>query len=217
MWSLLDIALVSFGIDLTGGSHSDLYLVYLLQCMFMANVSYPAHRAAGALTSITVSAYVATLAGPDVDDRHGHPGPAPGHDPGHRGRRRPHRRPAHRQLLFRERATAEHEHRARLWSRVASLGRQLDRSTRTPSWPEPSTPSSSSGFEAANVCELLDDGATYRVVHAQGLPDAYVEGVHSSDRGMVALSREQRRTVVVDDYVERPDAHPELRPADSAP
>ena len=67
------------------------------------------------------------------------------------------------------------------------------------------------GFEAANVCELLEDRRTYRVVHARGLPDSYVEGVHSSDRGMVGLVAEQRRTVVVDDYLERTGGHPELR------
>ena len=53
------------------------------------------------------------------------------------------------------------------------------------------------------MCEFLEDRRTYRVVHARGLPDSYVEGVHSSDRGMVALVSEQRRTVVVDDYLER--------------
>jgi hypothetical protein len=53
-WSLFDIALVSLGIDLTGGSHSDLYLVYVLQCVFMANVSYP-RRGRITLTVLTVA------------------------------------------------------------------------------------------------------------------------------------------------------------------
>jgi hypothetical protein len=61
-WSLFDIALVSYGVDLTGGSHSDLYLVYLLQCVFMANVSYP-RRGRITLTVMTVGAYVVALAG----------------------------------------------------------------------------------------------------------------------------------------------------------
>jgi hypothetical protein len=87
-WSLFDIALVSLGIDLTGGSHSDLYLVYLLQCVFMANVSYP-RRGRITLTVLTVGAYVAALGGAGWEHRARHPGPAGGHDPGHRRGRRP--------------------------------------------------------------------------------------------------------------------------------
>ena len=113
--------------------------------------------------------------------------------------------------MFRERATVEHEHRASLWSRVAGLGRQLDSLDEDSilAWAVDAV--IELGFEAANVCEFIDDRRTYRVVHPRGLPDSYVEAVHSSDRGMVALVVDERRTVVVDDYLERSGGLPELR------
>ncbi|HVA03975.1 MAG TPA: EAL domain-containing protein [Acidimicrobiales bacterium] len=209
-WSLFDIALVSYGIDLTGGSHSDLYLVYLLQCVFMANVSYP-RRGRITLTVMTVGAYVLALAGAGWQI-----GPATlvlrvGMILATAGAADLISVQLTGQLVFRERATAEHQHRASLWSRVAGLGRQLDSLDEDSilAWAVDAV--TELGFEGANVCEFLEDRRTYRVVHARGLPDAYVEGVHSSDRGMVALVSEQRRTVVVDDYVDRTGGHAELR------
>ncbi len=209
-WSLFDIALISYGIALTGGSHSDLYLVFLLQCVFMANVSYP-RRGRIALTGLTVGAYVLTLAGTGW-----HIGPAPlvlrlGIILATAGAADLISVQLTRQLVFRERATAEHQHRASLWSRVAGLGRELDSLDEDAILVWAVDAVGELGFEASNVCELLDDRRRFRVMHARGLPDSYVEGIHSSDQGMVALVLEQRRTVVVHDYLERTGGHPELR------
>jgi len=209
-WSLFDIALVSFGIDLTGGIHSDLYLVYLLQCVFMANVSYP-RLGRITLTVLTVGAYLAALGGAGWGIGAATVVLRVGMILATAGAADLISVQLTRQLVFRERATAEHEHRASLWSRVAGLGRQLDSLDEDSilAWAVDAV--IELGFEAANVCELLEDRRTYRVVHARGLPDSYVEGIHSSDRGMVGLISEQRRTVVVDDYLERTGGHPELR------
>jgi diguanylate cyclase (GGDEF)-like protein/PAS domain S-box-containing protein len=209
-WSLFDIALVSIGVHLTGGSHSDLYLVYLLQCVFMANVSFP-RRGRLTLTLLTVAAYVATLA-------------ASGWDIGaatlvlRLGMILATAAAADLiavqltgELLFRERATAEQEQRAGLWSRVAGLGRKLNTLDEDAilSWAVEAV--TQLGLEAANVCEFLDDGRRYRVVHACGLPDSYSRTIHRSDRGVAALVLAERGTVVVDDYQDRIDAIPELR------
>jgi diguanylate cyclase (GGDEF)-like protein/PAS domain S-box-containing protein len=209
IWSLFDIALVAFGIDLTGGSHSDLYLVFLLQCMFMANVSYP-RRGRIALTALTVGAYVAALAGAGWGIGTATLVLRLGMILATAGAADLISVQLTGQLVFRERATAEHQHRASLWSRVAGLGRQLDSLDEDSilTWAVDAV--IELGFEAANVCELLD-GHTFRVVHARGLPDSYAEGIHSTDRGMTALVLEQRRTVVVHDYLERTGGHPELR------
>ena len=152
----------------------------------MANVSYP-RRGRITLTVLTVGAYVAALAGAGWEI-----GPATlvlrvGMILATAGAADLISVQLTGQLVFRERATAEHEHRASLWSRVAGLGRQLDSLDEDSilAWAVDAV--TELGFEAANVCEFLDDGRTYRVVHARGLPDSYVEGVHSSDRGMVAL------------------------------
>jgi len=67
------------------------------------------------------------------------------------------------------------------------------------------------GFDAANLCVFQDDGATYRVVHARGLPDEYSEGVHSSTIGMPALVREAGTAVVLNNYAADPRGVPRLR------
>ena len=210
VWSLADIVLVSIGIDLTGGSHSDLYLVYVLQCMFMANVSYP-RLGRLVLVAVTLVAYVVALvaAGYVI-------GTATlvlrlGMIVATAGAADLISVQLTKELLFREDATAEHEHRARLWSRVAGLGRQLDSLDEDSILAGAVDAVVQLGFEAANVCEFLEDARTYRVVHAKGLPDGYVRGVHSSDRGMPAMVLEQRRTVVVHDYDQRDEGHPGLR------
>jgi len=67
------------------------------------------------------------------------------------------------------------------------------------------------GFDAANLCVFQDDGATYRVVHARGLPDEYSEGVHSSTIGMPALVREAGTAVVLNNYAADARGVPRLR------
>jgi diguanylate cyclase (GGDEF)-like protein/PAS domain S-box-containing protein len=209
-WSLFDIALVSIGIDLSGGAHSDLYLVYVLQCVFMANVSYP-RRGRVALTALTVAAYVSALAATGW-----HIGAATlvlrlGMILATAGAADSIAVQLTRELLFRERATTEHEHRASMWSRVAGLGRELGSLDEDAilAWAVDAV--SQLGFEAANVCEFSDDGRTFRVVHPRGLPESYVHGIHASDQGMTALVRAERRTVVVDDYDQLEQGNPQLR------
>ncbi len=209
-WSLFDIALVSLGIDLTGGSHSDLYLVYLLQCVFMANVSYP-RLGRITLTVLTVGAYLAALGGAGWDIGAATLVLRVGMILATAGAADKISVQLTRQLIFRERATAELEQRAGLWSRVAGLGRELDSLAEDAILMWAVDAVIELGFEAANVCELLDDGRSFRVVHAQGLPDAYVDAVHRSDQGMVALVQAERRTVVVDDYRAQSVGHPVLR------
>ena len=125
----------------------------------MANVSYP-RRGRITLTVLTVGAYVVALAGAGWDI-----GPATlvlrlGMILATAGAADLISVQLTRQLVFRERATAEHEHRASLWSRVAGLGRQLDSLDEDSilAWAVDAV--TELGFEAANVCELLDDRRT---------------------------------------------------------
>ena len=209
-WSVFDIAVVAIGIQLSGGFHSMLYLVFIIECVFMANVSYP-RRGRVTLTALTVGAYLGTLAleGWHVEAatlvlRVGMILTTAGAADSIAGQ-------LTRELVFRERTTAEHEQRARVWSRVAGLGQALETLDEDAilGWAVDSVVQL--GFEAANVCVLIDDGTVFRVVHPVGLPDSYTQRVHSADRGMMGLVRQARRTVVVDDYHERASAHPELR------
>jgi signal transduction histidine kinase len=59
-WSVLDIALISLGVAITGGGRSPLWLLYLLTTLFFST-SYPL-RAQTGLLAITLGSYVAVLA-----------------------------------------------------------------------------------------------------------------------------------------------------------
>jgi diguanylate cyclase (GGDEF)-like protein/PAS domain S-box-containing protein len=60
-WSVVDIALVSACIAISGGSHSDLYLIFLVMGMFRLGVPYP-RVARIVLTMLLLIAYASTLA-----------------------------------------------------------------------------------------------------------------------------------------------------------
>lgn len=211
VWSVLDAALVSAGIAFSGGGHSDLYLIYLILGVFQAGVAYP--RSARITLGILLPvAYVSTLA-------------ATGWGPG-----------AATILLriglivatamladvlsakltdeldFRAAITAQSERRAQLWSRVAGLGRAVSTLDEAAIVAWAVNAVGQLGFEAAGVCMFLDDGEHFQVLHPVGLPTSYADQlVHPSKRGMPALVRAQRATVVVEDYGSLPDVVPELR------
>ena len=211
VWAIGDAALVSFGVAFSGGSRSDLYLVYLVLGVFQAGVAYPP-AARTALGALLPAAYVATLAGTgwrigtatvliragmilatsavaDVLSMK-----------------------LSGELFFHAQATADSEQRAQLWSRVAGLGKALSTLDEQSiiAWAVEAV--NQLGFEAANVCLFIDGGARYRVLHPIGLPLSYASPApRPSDRGMPALVRRQRSTVVVDDYRALPDVIPELR------
>ncbi|MHB8328352.1 MAG: hypothetical protein ACYDD6_01765, partial [Acidimicrobiales bacterium] len=62
IWSVLDAGLVATGIAFSGGSRSDVYLVYLVLCVFQAGVAYP-RRGRTALVLTLIGSYLLTLAG----------------------------------------------------------------------------------------------------------------------------------------------------------
>ncbi|HEX9695089.1 MAG TPA: GAF domain-containing sensor histidine kinase [Actinomycetota bacterium] len=66
------------------------------------------------------------------------------------------------------------------------------------------------GFDAAEICDF-DQAGGYRVMHARGLPDAYVHGVHPPGSGLAALVRARGETVVIDDYASFAGGVPVIR------
>jgi len=210
LWSLFDIALVAVAIDLSGGFHSMLYLVFIVECVFMANVSFP-RRARVVLTVLTVGAYLGALAVAGWHVQVATLVLRVGIIVTTAGAADSIAVQLTRELVFRERATADHEQRAAVWSRVAGLGQALETLDEEAilGWAVDSVVQL--GLEAANVCVLIDDGSHFRVVHPVGLPDAYARTVHSAEMGMMGLVRQARRTVVVHDYDQRHNAHHELR------
>ncbi|HUC37339.1 MAG TPA: EAL domain-containing protein [Acidimicrobiales bacterium] len=208
-WSIADIALVSAGIAVSGGSHSDLYLLYLAMTVFMAGVSYPRSTRV-ALVLLLMASYVITLGalgwnigagtillrlGIIVITAAGANATSIA---------------LTRELYFRDQVTRDSEARAGMWSRVAGLGREIGLldEEQLLTWAVDAV--YELGFEAANVCMYSEDLLSYHVAHARGLPDEYAQSVHSSERGMAHFVKGDRKTVVVTDYSERSDGVPLL-------
>ena len=211
VWATLDIALVSAGISLTGGSHSDLYLVYLVLCVFQASVSFP-RRARTVLGLALAVAYLATLAatgwsigtatlvlrlgmimataaGADVLATK-----------------------LTQELRFRSEVAADFEHRAELWSRVAGLGRAVESLDEDAMLAWAVEAVSHLGFEAAVVAMFGSSGDTYRPLHPRGLPASYGNGgLRPTDKGLTGRVRLDRRTVVLNGYAALPDMLPEIQ------
>jgi diguanylate cyclase (GGDEF)-like protein/PAS domain S-box-containing protein len=195
-WSLIDIALVSAAIALSGGSHSPLFLIYLVMCIFFAAVANP-----GAirliLTVAVMGAYVITLAAVGW----------------HIGTALILMRlgiilvtavAAHymsaaltRELYFRDRVTRLFQRRAAMWSRVAGLGREVGTLDERAvlGWVVDSV--CEMGFEVAALCTFADGGRSYRIVQPRGISEEYIHASHSSDRDLIYLVREREKTVVV--------------------
>jgi diguanylate cyclase (GGDEF)-like protein/PAS domain S-box-containing protein len=209
VWSIADIGIVSAGIAVSGGSHSDLYLLYLAMCVFIAGASYP-HWVRVAIDLLLMTAYVVTLA---ADGWHIGTGSiilrlgiiaitATGANALSSA--------LMRELYLRDQVTQESVGRAGMWSRVAGLGREMGSLDEEAilAWAVDAV--SELGFEAANICIYSENEQSYRVLHARGLPEEYVNNFHPADRGMAHLVQQERRTVVVDDYHERTDVIPLL-------
>ncbi|HEX5267580.1 MAG TPA: sensor domain-containing diguanylate cyclase [Acidimicrobiales bacterium] len=208
VWSALDIALVTLGAALTGGPRSDVVFFYALTTLFFA-ASYPPIGQVG-LMAFTCLAYLLLWA-------LWHPQPPV--------------LPVFLRMatLFlvwamtaflateREREMVAHarsrrlaEHRAALLSAVARTAtaiNTLDAELVIEGVTESLT---GLGFEVANCCVISDDGRSYRVTAARGLPPDYTGRPQSTDHGMVALVRERRGPVVVEDYGSHPMAVPSL-------
>ncbi|MDE3086093.1 MAG: EAL domain-containing protein [Acidobacteriota bacterium] len=209
-WGLVDIGLVSGGVAFSGAARSDLYLVYLALAVFLAGVAYP-RPARTALGLVLATAYLCTLAGTgwaigtatvvlrvgmflataaiaDVLSAR-----------------------LTEELRLRAAAAEEADRRARLWSRVAGLGRALSSldEQAVVGWAVDGV--HQLGFEAAHLCLFLEGGDGYRVLHPVGLPDGFTGGTaRPADEGMPGLVRDQRATVVVEDRAALAGVVPEL-------
>ena len=209
-WGLVDIGLVSGGVAFSGAARSDLYLVYLALAVFLAGVAYP-RPARTALGLVLATAYLSTLAGTgwaigtatvvlrvgmilataaiaDVLSAR-----------------------LTEELRFRAEAGEESDRRARLWSRVAGLGRALSSldEQAVVGWAVDGV--HQLGFEGAHLCLFAEGGAGCRVLHPVGLPAGFAAGTdRAAGEGLAALVRDQRATVVIEDRAALVDVVPEL-------
>jgi signal transduction histidine kinase len=105
----------------------------------------------------------------------------------------------------------ESEHRAELLATVARTARSLSALESTEVLKAVVQGATTLGLESANLAMFDEIEGTYRVAHGIGLPQEYVEGVHSATAGMLGLVRSTRETVLVDDYANHPNAIPSLK------
>lgn len=208
VWSALDIVLVTLGAALTGGPRSDVVFFYALTTLFFA-ASYPPAGQVGLMaftclaylllwglwhpavpvlpaflrlaTVFLVWAMTAFLAAERDREMMGH---------------------------VRSRELAEH--RARLLSAVARTATAINTLDAELVIDGVTESLIVLGFEVANCCVIDEDGRSYRVTAARNLPAEYTERRQSTDHGMVAMVRERRATVVIEDYGSHPMAIPSL-------
>ena len=198
-WSVLDIALISGFVAITGGGDTPFLLIYTLTTVFFA-ASYP-RRGQYGLFALTAIAYlVAASIGADgvlvadaavVVATLGVAAYMTGF--------------VSRQLLTQVAesyaARQEADHRAELLARAGEAARTISSLDPDEVLDAVVDAAAGLGFEAANI-DLFDEmEQTYQVVHPRGLPDDYVDdAVYAADHGMPGLVREERATITVDDY-----------------
>src|SRR5579862_3738793 len=168
-WGLADIGLVSGGVAFSGSARSDLYLVYLALAVFLAGVAYP-RPARTALGLVLASAYLCTLAGTGWDIGTATVVLRVGMILATAAIADVLSARLTEELRFHAEAVEESDRRARLWSRVAGLGRALSSldEQAVVGWAVDGV--RQLGFEAAALCLFLESGARYRVLHPVGLP-----------------------------------------------
>jgi K+-sensing histidine kinase KdpD len=208
VWTAVDIALVSAAILISGNGASDLFYLYALTTVFLALSFWPSGQIT--LMGFTAACYIGVLAlnGWDIT-------PAVlflrlailatlGLLASFLSRELMAQMGAH------QAARDEADQRASLLATVARAARAM--STLDPDRVLTAVVDCGIqlGFQAANLCLFDEERETYRVAHARGLPASYASSEHPWTRGMPGLVREERRTVVVDDYASHPLAIPQL-------
>src|SRR5439155_15155378 len=195
-WSAADIVLVSVGIAVSGGGRSEMFLIYGLTTVFFG-ASYPLAGQAG-LLGFTFVCYLVALAttGWDVD-------------------------PAgllarlsslailtvltsflSRELMSQMRAQERSRENAERWAALLSTVAESAHSmTLDPERVFEVGLDSilGLGFHRGAICELEEDGRTYRVLQAHGLPAEYAERLHPAALAVTSLALQTGQSVVVDD------------------
>jgi len=208
VWTAVDIVLVSAAILISGNGSSDLFYFYTLTTVFLAASFWPSGQVT--LMAFTAVCYIGVLAltGWDISSavlfirfailatlgvlasflsRE-----LMGQMAAHRAARNDADRRASMLATVAQAARAMSSlDPERVLTAVVDCGVQL-------------------GFQAANLCLFDEERGTYRVVHSRGLPEKYASVEHPWTRGMPGLVREERRTVVVDNYASHPLAVPQL-------
>lgn len=208
-WGLIDVGAIAAGVAESGGARSDVYLIYLVLVVFQSGTGFP--RPTRILfDSLSVISYLVVLAVGGW----------------HIGTATVVLRAGMIAVLawgadmlslrlvaeFRSQVqgSIESQRWAGLWRKVADL-------TGSPVTLDPEAvldwvtdAMAELGYDAASVNVVDDDGATYRVVRAFGLPAPFAESVHPRTVGMPGAVLAAGKTTIVD-YAHFDTADPAVR------
>ena len=205
-WALGLLALIDIGTALTGGSHSELFIVLVIVMVFLGGPYYSL-RAEITLNLVVIGGYVVTLAATgwgisaaDLSFRLGMMAAAAlaiG-------------TLSHELMTGLNRAAGERlasEQRVVLWSKVASLVRQIDSPETSRVLEAVVDAVGTLGFDAAAISELEDDGASLRVLHSRHLTHPFTVKTRDGEpEAVVPAVLARRTTVVFENYSNLPGA-----------
>jgi diguanylate cyclase (GGDEF)-like protein len=196
-WSVVDIALVTLGVAMTGGADSDLFLLYALPMVLFA-ATYPprgqaallACAAAGYLAVVAMDGWHATLAGTVV--RLGGLSLV-AYVASFLSRELLGQATAHGE------ARTESESRAGLLAVVAAAARTMSTLDRGEVLGTVVDSALRLGFDGAELCLFDEDAGVWRVAHSRGVsPDPAPTA--PLDAGAAGLVHGRRQTVVLDEH-----------------
>ena len=205
-WALGLLTLIDIGIALTGGSHSELFIVLVIVMVFLGGPYYSL-RAEITMNLVVIGGYVITLgatgwgiSAADLSFRLGMMAAAAlaiG-------------TLSHELMTGLNRAASERvasDQRVVLWSKVASLVRQIDSPETTRVLEAVVDAVGALGFDAAAISELEDDGASLRVLHSRHLTHPFTVKTRDGEpEAVVPTVLARRTTVVFQNYSNLPGA-----------
>ncbi len=206
VWAFMLIALIDIAIALTGGAHSQLFILLVIVMVFLAGPYYSLLGEV-AMNLMVVAGYVITLVATGWDI---HPstlafrlgimtagafGIATLSNELMKGLRH--------QVLERDAA----EQRVVLWTKVAALARQIDSPETDRVLTAVVDAVDSLGFEVSAICTLDEDGTTQRVLEGHNVP---VSLGKTGPTGVLPTVMQHGKTMVFDGYDSMTDAIPEV-------
>jgi diguanylate cyclase (GGDEF)-like protein len=188
-WAIIDVGFVTLLVGLTGGGHSELYLLYALTSLFVTSCYPPVGQLA--VGAVTAAAYASVLAATGW-----HISPA---------------------TLFlrasilalvaitagsiaaeKDRNAKESDRRASLLVAVASVAREVNILDASDVFDAVIDVICELGMTAGHVSLIDDVSGTYRMINARGIPREYLEARPQASEGIVGLVRQARATVSLD-------------------
>jgi len=188
-WSAADVAAISVLVAITGGERSPLFALFALSCLFTAIYPWLMQAAVGLLAA---GCYLAALAifGQQL---------SPAFLLARLGTLALMMMMAGALARDYQASAREAGRRASLLKTVAATARNLISLSPEQVLDRVSAAAVELGYEATSISILSEDGRSYTLVHARGLPADYVRAPHRTSAGITAIVCRERRTVSIDD------------------